>query len=159
MDGFAGVARSSGAHRLLAGDGPLRDALRGRIDRADLASRVHLLGARRDVPSLLRAADVFVFPSLTEGLPNALLEAMACGCPIVTTDVPGCRDLITAGETGLIVPFGDVAALSSAIVRLLDDRGLARQLGAHAAATVERDGHIDRTFAAYDDVYREAFID
>lgn len=158
IDAFAGVARSSVAHLLLAGDGPLRESLGERIERADLASRVHLLGARRDVPSLLRATDVFVFPSLTEGLPNALLEAMACGCPIVTTDVPGCRDLITAGETGLIVPFGDVAALSTAIMRLLDDRGLARQLGARAALAVERDWHIDRMFAGYEGVYREALI-
>jgi glycosyltransferase involved in cell wall biosynthesis len=120
-----------------------------------LSSHVHLLGARSDVPALLRAADVFAFPSRTEGLPNALLEAMAASCAIVTTDVPGCRDLIRDEENGLAVPHGNAGALASAIRRLLDERPLAARLGAAAAATVERDWHVKKTYAAYEDVYKE----
>ena len=116
---------------------------------------IHLLGARDDVPALLKAADVFAFPSRAEGLPNALLEAMAARCAIVTTDVPGCRDLIRHEETGLTVPYGDGTALAGAIRRLLDDRSFAHRLGRAAAAAVERSWHIDKTHAAYHAIYQE----
>ena len=116
------------------------------------------LGPQADVAAIWQRAHIAVLPSYREGLPKSLLEAAASGRPMVAADVPGCRDLITDGETGLIVPFGDVAVLSSTITRLLDDRGLARQLGARAAETVERDWHIDRMFAAYEGVYRETLI-
>jgi glycosyltransferase involved in cell wall biosynthesis len=152
---FAILAKESNAHLLWAGDGPLRQRLSKLIEHEGLTSRVHLLGARRDIPSLLKAADVFAFPSRTEGLPNALLEAMAAGCPIVTTNVPGCRDLITHESTGLLVPYGDTLALAGALARLLRDRGEARRLGARAAQEVTRSWHIDGTHAAYAAFYDE----
>jgi glycosyltransferase involved in cell wall biosynthesis len=155
IDSFRTIAADYGAHLLLAGTGPLQDQLAAQVGRMGLSEHVHLLGARRDVPPLLKAADVFALPSRTEGLPNALLEAMAAGCAIVTTNVPGCRDLIQHEETGLVVPYGDTAALGSAVQRLLDDRPLARRLGRAAAAAVGRDWHIDKTYAAYHAIYEE----
>jgi len=116
---------------------------------------VHLLGARHDIPQLLKTADVFAFPSRAEGLPNALLEAMAASCPIVTTDVPGCRDLIQHEQTGLVVPYGDTTALIGAIRLLLDDRALASRLGQAAATAVKQEWYIDKTHAAYEALYRE----
>jgi len=121
-----------------------------------LASHVHVLGTRDDVPKLLKAADVFVFPSRTEGLPNALLEAMAAGCAIVATDVPGCHDLVTHNETGLLVPYGDTSALADAVLRILGDTALAVRLGRDAAGVVERDWHVERTWRDYASVYEEA---
>lgn len=153
---FERVRKEGDVHLLLAGEGPFRDHLELRIRSRALSDGVHLLGARRDVASLLKIADVFVFPSRTEGLPNALLEAMAAGCPIVTTDVPGCRDLIADGRTGLIVPYGDTMALAFSLQRLLVDGAEARRLGAAAAREVSERWHLSRTFERYAEVYAEA---
>ncbi len=150
---FAPVAGAIGARLLLVGDGPLRGRIQREIDRHEAGSFVRLLGPRDDVPALLATADLFVLPSRTEGLPNALLEAMAAGCPIVATDVPGCRDLIRDGREGLLVPYADVVALREAIIRLLSDRSLARRLGDAAAASVTENWHIEKTHAAYADLY------
>jgi starch synthase (maltosyl-transferring) len=140
---------------VLVGDGPIRLQLESQIARLSLQNQVKLLGSRNDVPSLLKACDLFVFPSRTEGLPNALLESMAAECPIVTTDVPGCRDLITHGETGLIVPYGDTEALASAMSRLLTDRDLASRLGQAAAKSASTDWSIDATWNGYAAAYRD----
>lgn len=141
---------------LLAGEGPMRDRLEQLARTVGQAKRVRFLGPRRDVPGLLHIADVFAFPSRTEGLPNALLEAMAAGCPIVTTDAPGCRDLIEHEQTGLIVPRDDTASLANALSRLLSDTGLSRKLGGAAAREVDRHWHIQDMLATYADVYSAA---
>ena len=155
IEAFRPVAGETGAHLLLAGTGPQRGELTKLITRVGLKNRVQLLGARRDVPALLETADVFVFPSRTEGLPNALLEAMAAGCPIITTDVPGCRDLIQNEKTGLVVTYKDAPALTEAIFRLLRDRAWAARLGARAADDVQRNWHIHQTHEAYASLYHE----
>ncbi|MEK6675837.1 MAG: glycosyltransferase [Planctomycetota bacterium] len=146
--------RNENVHLVLAGDGPLRGALQSRIESLGLTHRIHLLGSRRDVPSVLKTADLFVFPSRTEGLPNALLEAMAAGLPIVTTDVPGCRDLIQHERTGLVVPFGDIDALGSAMSRLLEDRNLANRLALSAAKEVAENWHQEKTIDGYAELYK-----
>ena len=114
-----------------------------------------MLGRRTDVAGLLKLADLFAFPSYTEGMPNALLEAMAAAKPIVTTDVPGCRDLIDHEQTGLMVPPRDERALATAMTRLLKDRSLADRLARCAAQRAEGlfsfDGCVDR----YDALYKE----
>ena len=155
LDAFDTIRRQTGAHLLLAGSGPMHAALVERISDLAMTDCVHLLGTRGDIPRLLQTADVFVFPSRTEGLPNALLEAMAVPCPIVTTDVPGCRDLIEHEKTGLVVPYGDPATLAASIKRLLNEPELARRLARRASEAVERDWHSNRMFEAYASVYAE----
>ena len=140
---------------LLVGEGAERTSLGQLADRLGVAHRVRWLGTRNDIPALLKTADVFVLPSRTEGLPNALLEAMAASCPIVTTDVPGCRDLIDHQETGLVVPYGSPAALAGAIRRMLEDRTTAERLGHQADVKVSNEWHIKNTFDAYAECYAE----
>jgi len=153
IDAFAVVAKSIDARLLLVGAGEYAGAVRRRIETHGLQERVMLLGRRDDVPSLLKIADVFVFPSRTEGMPNALLEAMAAGRAIVTTDVPGCRDVIVHQENGLLVPSQDAIALSEAIRRLLSDQALSSRL-AHSAENSAAHYGFDRTVDRYEALYR-----
>lgn len=103
------------AHFLLAGNrcDESNEELQTWLDEAKLAGRCHLLGSRSDIPQLLNAMDVFVLPSLTEGMPNVVGEAMACGTAVVATDVGDARFLM--GEHGTVVPPGDANALAEAI--------------------------------------------
>lgn len=157
IDAFQTLARQTTAHLLLAGDGPMRPVLERQIRDTNLTTRVHLLGPRRDVPDLLRAADLFVFPSRTEGLPNALLEAMAAGLPIVATDVPGCRDLIVHTVSGLLVPYDDPDALAAAMLTLLTDRESAAKMALNARVAVVTHWNIHHTHAAYLSLYGDIF--
>lgn len=120
------------AHCLLVGDGDARDALEGRIDDLGCRDSVHLAGTRNDVPALLDLMDVFAFPSHHEGLPGALLEAMAAGLPIVASAIPGNEELVTHGENGLLVPPADPDALGDAIRTLATDAERARALADQA---------------------------
>ncbi len=128
------LRRRTAAQFLLVGEGSYEAAVRQRVARAGAGECVRLLGRRDDVPSLLAAADVFVFPSRAEGLPNALIEAMAAAKAIVATDAPGCRDLIRHEQSGLLVPVGDPAALAAGVERLLRDADLRLRLGTAASA-------------------------
>jgi len=122
---------------VLVGEGPEEDALRCLARGLGLEEQVRFTGGVADVIPYLDATDVFIHPSRAEGMPGALLEAMACGLPCVATRIGGTADVITDGEDGLLVPPGDVRSLGAAIARLLEDPALARRLGARARATVE----------------------
>jgi glycosyltransferase involved in cell wall biosynthesis len=115
-----------GARLLLAGEGPERAALEGRIDRLGLRGAVELPGATTDVESLLRAADLFVLPSREEGMSIALLEAMALGLPVVATAIPGNLALIDDRMHGRLAPPGDASALARAILDQWADPEAAR---------------------------------
>ena len=114
---------------------------------------VSWLGHVDDMAGLLGSVDVVVLPSHREGLPRTLVEAAACGLPLITTDVPGCREVVSDGVDGLLVPRGDSKALAQAIRRLQDDPELARRLGmaARLKARSQFDEHIviQRTLEVY----------
>jgi glycosyltransferase involved in cell wall biosynthesis len=99
-----------------------------------LGARWRRLGHRMDVDRLLQAADLFVLPSYREGLPRSVIEAMACGLPVVTTDIPACRELVREGETGLLIPPRDPRALGRAIARVAGEGELRARMGARALA-------------------------
>lgn len=94
-----------------------------------LRERVRFLGYRDDVPDLLRAADIFTLPSHREGMPRSIIEAMLTGLPVVATDIRGAREEVVDGETGFLVPLGDVGALARALAGLVDDESRRRMLG------------------------------
>ncbi len=124
-------------HVLIAGDGELRADLEERTRELRLESQVHFLGTRKDIPDLLAASDSFVLPSLWEGMPMALIEAMASGLPVVATDVSGTREVMIPGETGLMVPPNDPDQLARAIEEILANPARARAMGAAGRRRVE----------------------
>jgi glycosyltransferase involved in cell wall biosynthesis len=117
---------------IVAGDGPERGNLARRAAALDLDRVVIFAGQQADVKPCYALADVFVLPSHTEGSPNALLEAMAAGKAIVAAAVGGVPEIVRDGETALLFPAGRIESLARAIARLLEDRALARRLGAAA---------------------------
>jgi colanic acid/amylovoran biosynthesis glycosyltransferase len=139
------------ARVLLVGDGELRRRLAARIAREGLSGRVELLGARphEEIPELLAAATAMVLPSVRardgqmEGIPVALMEAMAAGVPVIATRLSGIPELVADGETGLLVPERDPAALAGAMERLAGDPVLGAQLAAAARDAVA--ARFDRT--------------
>lgn len=116
----------------VVGDGGARAELEAQAVALGLSGRVAFEGwrDRADLPGLYRSADAFVFPSRDEGMPNVVLEAMASGLPVVATDIAGNRDLVLDGETGLLLPPDDAAAVEGALARLAADPQEGRRLGA-----------------------------
>jgi glycosyltransferase involved in cell wall biosynthesis len=112
---------------VVAGEGPAEAALKSEAEALGVAGRVRFVGPRRDVPVLLKALDAYVLPSVWEGLPMVLLEAMAAGCPIVATSVGGVPSALEDGRNGLLVPPRDPAELATAITRMLGDDALSRR--------------------------------
>ncbi len=123
-------------HLLLVGDGELRSAIEAEVRERGLGDRVSFLGTRRDVDEILAASDVFVLASLWEGLPLALVEAMASGLPVIATEVSGTRQVVVDGTSGLLVPPGDPASLASAIHWVEADPEAAARLASEGRARV-----------------------
>jgi glycosyltransferase involved in cell wall biosynthesis len=137
---------------LLLGEGPEREQLEGMVQDRGL-SAVRFLGNRPDVPRLLAASDLFVLPSLWEGLPMALLEGMAAGLPVVATDVAGSRQVVRSGQDGILVAPGNEAALASAMTDLLSDGAKRARLGRLARERVEQEFSAARQAARHADAY------
>jgi glycosyltransferase involved in cell wall biosynthesis len=146
-------ARLADVHLLIVGDGDLRDALQRDAATRGLASRVHFLGARRDLGNLLAAMDVFVLPSLWEGLPLSLLLAMGAAVPVVSTAVAGIPEVVHDGQTGLLVPPADVPALGHALERLFDDAAVRARIGQCARADVLPRFGVERYVSAVTELY------
>ena len=115
-------------------------------------------GHREDMPNVLASAQIVVLPSYREGLPKVLLEAAACGKPVVATNVAGCREIVKDGINGLLVPPKDSSSLSDAIVKLLGNAGLRAQMGARGREIVEKEFSVDRisreTLNLYDELWK-----
>ncbi len=138
---------------LLAGDGSQRAALEARVREAGADDRVWFAGARDDVPAILRGLDLFALPSLAEGISNTVLEAMASGLPVVATRVGGNAELVAEGETGLLVPAGDEAALCTALETLCTDAERRQAMGRAARTHVEQCFSLHTMAARYAGVY------
>jgi glycosyltransferase involved in cell wall biosynthesis len=137
----------------LAGRGEEEGRIRAIAEEGGYADRLHVLGYREDVGNLLAAADLFVMPSLSEGLPLALLEAMLARKPIVATSVGGVPEAITTGASGVLVPPGDSTALAAALLRLLGNAALRDLLGRAAGMEAERRFSLAAMTDSYEAVY------
>jgi sugar transferase (PEP-CTERM/EpsH1 system associated) len=155
IQAFARVPQDGPVLLVLVGDGPLRGRLATVVSRLDLQDRIRILGDRDDIPLLLRSFDVFVLPSVGEGVSNALLEAMATGLPVVATQVGGNQELVQDGVTGRLVEARCPEALAAVITAYLKNTELARRHGAAGRARVEREFSLTRMLAAYEELYRE----
>ncbi|QDV33744.1 glycosyltransferase family 4 protein [Tautonia plasticadhaerens] len=154
LDAWAEVARRSTAHLILLGDGPDRGRLVAKAKDMGLADRVHFPGPVDDPADSLRAADVFVLPSVAEGMSNSLLEAMATGLPCIASEIGGNTDLLAEGPRGLLVPPGDRDGWADAILRVLGDEGLARSLGEAALGLIGERFAMPVVVDRYVDLYR-----
>jgi glycosyltransferase involved in cell wall biosynthesis len=141
------------ARFLIIGTGPLEEELKLLVQEKGLATYVAFLGRRADTAELLGAMDLMVLPSLSESLPNVVLEAMSAGCPVIATDVGGCGELIQHGVNGVLLPPGQPSALSAAVIRLLQDPRLRLQFGRAARARAEKDFDINLSVKRLEDVY------
>lgn len=155
LEAHALLRRGEPAARLvLIGLGPSEPQLRERASRPDLAGSVVFTGSRGDVPELLPAFDVFALGSRQEGLPVALMEAMATGLPVVVTDVGGMPEIVTDGVEGRVVPSGDPAALAAALAEAAADPARRRAWG-KAARLRSESFDVAGAQARIEDVYRE----
>jgi glycosyltransferase involved in cell wall biosynthesis len=135
LEALAGLRPHGAVWGLIVGDGPYREVIRDRVAALGLEDIVRMPGQREDVPDCLAAMDVFAFPSLAnEGVPQAVLQAMALRCPVVASDVGGLPEVVRDGETGLLVPARDPAALAAAMRAVLEARAAA---AARASAAFE----------------------
>ena len=148
-----------GLHLVLIGDGPAMDELRSVVDGLDARAFVHVLGRRTDAGRLYRALDVFALPSLSEGLPLVIPEAMACALPVVSTAVGGIPAVVSDGETGLLVPPGDEEALRRALALLHVDRERARAMGQAGRARALAAYSVERMNREYLALYERALAD
>ncbi len=155
---FAGIRSELDLRLLLVGDGPLRGSLEAQARGLDLGQRVIFTGFRSDVPELLQAVDVVAFSSLWEGLPMVLLEAMAAGRCIVTTDVPGILEAVRADREALVVPAADTGALAAALERATRDGDLRNRLGAAARARFDARFTAGAMVRAYEALYRDVLV-
>jgi len=139
---------------VIAGDGPLRDALQRRAHELTLGNNVRLLGTRSDVHCLLAAADLFAYPSVRDGCPLALLEALSMQVPIVASTFEGAKGVLEHEKTALLVPAGDTKAFAAALVRALGSPELRRELALAGANLVVRKFSMRTMCQRYDQLFR-----
>ncbi|MBC7186771.1 MAG: glycosyltransferase [Calditrichaeota bacterium] len=146
------------AHFVLVGVGREEQAVRERVAQLGVERHVHFLGLREDVHELLNEFDVFVLPSLWEGFPNVILEAMACAKPVVATAVEGTVELVVHGQTGLLAQPADAQSLASALLTMLAQRELMARFGQAGRRRVEENFTVEHQVAAFERLY-DALID
>jgi glycosyltransferase involved in cell wall biosynthesis len=142
-------------HLLIIGEGPQREALERFREMCLIEDQVHFLGARNDVMRLMPHFDVLWLASSFEGLPNAIMEAMSAGVPVVATDIWGNRELVVHGQTGFLVPVGDRAGLARCAYKILEDRELAKRLGAAGRQRILAEFSVESMVAGHAALYRE----
>jgi glycosyltransferase involved in cell wall biosynthesis len=153
LEAFARIDRSFDTRLLIVGSGPSLPGLQDLARKLELGSRCTFEPATRDVPARLRSIDIFVLPSLSEASSNALMEAMACGCCVVASQVGGNRELVRDRECGLLFPPGDSAALASCLELLLSDVDLRARLDSAGAERMRKEFSLASAAARMEEIY------
>lgn len=139
---------------VILGEGPLHAELQTRIDSLGIGPTMGLLGEQDEITAWLSAFDAFVLPSLWEGIPNALLEAMALGLPVIATDVDGIPEALVHGLSGLVIKPGDPKAIATALQDLIEDKALSANLGNEAKKVVSENFTLAPMIERYEKAYR-----
>jgi glycosyltransferase involved in cell wall biosynthesis len=158
MDAFAQLfITHSSLHLIFVGDGEDRSGIEKRVSELSLNGRVHLVGRvpHADLRGWLSAGDVFVLPSYREGLPLAVLEAMACGRPVIATRVGGIPEAVEDGESGILVGMDDVEALAAAIALLVENDSARQSMGSKGRQIVEGKFTWERSARALREIYNK----
>jgi L-malate glycosyltransferase len=155
LEAWPAVAASVGAHLILVGDGEDRANLVSRARELGVSDRVHFAGRVDDPCEYLRAADVFVLPSVAEGMSNSLLEAMSTGLPCLASDIGGNTDLLGRGEAGLLIAADDPRAWAGAIIRVVTGPGFAHTIGTAARRRIEAEFSLEVVVDRYQELYRK----
>ena len=140
---------------VLVGDGPLRSELERLAEKLKVRERIMFLGYRPDVSELMNIFDIFILPSLSEGLSNVLLEAMAASKPVIATNVGGNPEVVEDGRTGLLVPPKDPKKIAEAVNELLDNKNKRLEMGKAGLERVKEKFSISKTVREYKEVYLE----
>jgi glycosyltransferase involved in cell wall biosynthesis len=138
---------------LFVGDGLLRERLEALSEELRVRDNLIFTGFRSDIKEILSAIDILVIPSLLEGFPMITLEAMAMAKPIIATNIDGITEQITDGVNGILVPPKDPSALARAVIRVLNDKELARTMGLSAREKVEQEFSVEKMVAESEEVY------
>ncbi|NOZ64039.1 MAG: glycosyltransferase family 4 protein [Caldiserica bacterium] len=144
---------------IIVGDGILRKRMEEEIYKNRLNDRFYLLGWREDVEKIIKIFDVFVLTSLWEGLPKALLEAMASGLPPVVTKVDGMKEIIEESKNGFLIPPGDYKEMAGKVKILLQDKTLREKIGEKARESVKEEFEISGMVSKLDNLYRDGSTD
>jgi glycosyltransferase involved in cell wall biosynthesis len=154
LEAWPAVAASVGAHLILVGDGEDRANLVSRARELGVSDHVHFAGRIDDPAEYLRAADVFVLPSVAEGMSNSLLEAMSTGLPCLASDIGGNTDLLGRGEAGLLIAAADPHAWAVAITHVISGPEFAHMIGAAARRRIETGFSLEVVVDRYQELYR-----
>jgi len=144
---------------ILIGEGDLENELKSKVKEVELQDHILFLGQRYDIPALLNLMDIFVLPSLWEGLPQVVLEAMAAGVPVVATEVDGTPEIISDGVNGFLVPARDSQKLANALKKLLADSALRLTLSERGYETVCNRFSVKRMVSEFDILYKRFLAD
>jgi glycosyltransferase involved in cell wall biosynthesis len=149
------LAKHPATEFIVIGRGPMETELRELIRRLNVEHAFKFLGIVPSASEIMRECDIFVRPSLTEGMPLTVLEAMACGLPIVASKIPGTCEIVKDGETGTLIEPGNVRQLSEAVIRLIEDKNYGEKIRANAYEFVKNHYSWDRIAKEYLKIYND----
>jgi len=149
------LSRYPNVEFIIIGKGPMEAELKKLIGRLNLEHAFRFLGIVPSVSEIMRQCNIFVRPSLTEGMPLTILEAMACGLPVIASKIPGTSEIVKDGETGILIKPGDVKQLSNAIIKLIEDEDYARRIKERAYEFIKNHYSWDRIAEEYLKTYNE----
>jgi L-malate glycosyltransferase len=154
LDAWPAVSQATGACLVLVGHGPERERLEAKAAALGVGESIIFTGPVEDVADALRAADVFVLPSVAEGMSNSLLEAMATGLPCIASDIGGNQDLLGPGDAGILIADGSPERWAQALIGLLNDPTRRRRLATAARQRIDEEYNLERVVSRYIKLYR-----